>query len=160
MASETDQILHSNNPDDQPPKIDPKWQGYYERLLSLRDQLIDSTKDLQDKAREVQPAALKNEPGEIGTETFQRDYALGMSSNEQELLTEVDAAIERIKAGTYGICEVTQQPISAERLEAVPWTRYSLEGQKKLEESGAAPRAGIGDLGSAGRRGEEDRQMP
>lgn len=159
MPSETDQILSADNPDRQPPKIDPKWQRYYDRLVSVRDQLIDSTKDLQDKAREVQPDALKNEPAEIGTETFQRDYALGMSTNEQELLTEIDAAIERIKSGSYGICEVTHQPISPERLEAVPWTRYSVEGQRKLEESGAAPKAGLGDLGSAGSLPEEGREM-
>ena len=155
MASETDQILHSYNPDDQPVKIDERWRGYYNRLVTLRDRLIDSSQDLQSKAREVQPDGLKNEPGEIGTESFQRDYALAMSSNEQEVLVEVEAAIERIKAGTYGTCEITRQPISPERLEAIPWTRYSVEGQRKLEESGGGSRASIGELGTS-RGGREE----
>jgi DnaK suppressor protein len=104
MASETDQILHAHNPDSQPKEIPEKWRPAYDRLLALRDKLIDSHQDLTTKAREVQPDALKNEPGEIGTESFQRDYALAMASTEQDVLAEIQGAIGRIEAGTYGVC--------------------------------------------------------
>lgn len=56
-----------------------------------------------------------------------------MVASEQEALTEIDAAIQRIKAGTYGICEITHQPISKDRLLAVPFTRYCTEAQKEIE---------------------------
>lgn len=159
MASETDQILHSNNPDSQPEKIDEKWRGYYDRLIRLRDRLIDATQNLQEDAREVQPDALKNEPGEIGTESYQRDYSLAMSSTGQDVLAEVNAAIDRIKAGTYGTCEITKEPISAERLEAVPWTRYCLEGQRRLEERGGGSKAELGELGTARGSSEENPEI-
>ena len=55
MASETDQILRSHNPDAEPKQIDPKWRALYDQLLAQKDQLIDSNRDLQSKARENQP---------------------------------------------------------------------------------------------------------
>jgi RNA polymerase-binding transcription factor DksA len=147
MASETDQILRAHNPDAKPQDIEEKWRGIYDRLVALRDELIDSHHDLQAKAREIQPDAIKSEPSELGTDTFQRDYALGMASTEQEQLAEVIAAIERIKNGTYGICEITREPIPIERLEAVPWTRCTVEGQRILEQRGGTSKASIGHLG-------------
>ena len=70
---------------------------------------------------------------DAGTDTFDRDFALSLVSSEQEALSEIDAAIKRIHDGTYGICEITQKPISKDRLLAVPFTRYSAEAQKDIE---------------------------
>ena len=82
---------------------------------------------------------------DAGTDTFDRDFALSLVSNEQEALSEVEAAIKRVHAGTYGICELTGKPISRDRLLAVPFTRYSAEAQKELEKTKhySVQRAGI-----------------
>ena len=56
-----------------------------------------------------------------------------MVSSEQEALKEIEDAIERVFKGSYGVCEITGETISAERLEAVPFTRFSLEGQRQHE---------------------------
>ena len=48
-------------------------------------------------------------------------------------LAEVKDAIDRIFKGTYGVCELTRKPIALERLSAIPYTRYSLEGQRQAE---------------------------
>ncbi|MBT61883.1 MAG: conjugal transfer protein TraR [Puniceicoccaceae bacterium] len=48
---------------------------------------------------------------------------------------EIEAAILRIKDGSYGICEITEKPIPAARLTAVPFARYSVEGQAEHEKS-------------------------
>lgn len=155
MASETDQILKAHNPDAQPKQIDPKWQALYDRLKNLRDQLIDSNNDLNSKGREINAEAVKQEPSEIGTSEYLQDYARGMASTEQDVLTEVAAAIDRIESGTYGKCEVTGEQIPMERLEAVPWARCTVEGQRILEERGEAVKAGIGALGTSRDRGVE-----
>ena len=68
-------------------------------------------------------------------ETFDRDFALGILSNEQDALNEIEEAIYRIKDGTYGICEETGKPINKERLTVVPFTRFSLEGQEAFEKN-------------------------
>jgi DnaK suppressor protein len=154
-GSDTEKILATRNPSADSPSIAGEWRPFYDRLLRLRDRLIDQHTDLSRKAREIQPDALQEEPSEIGSDTFHRDYALGMMSTAQEFLTEVEAALRRIETGGYGVCELTGKPIPLERLDAVPWTRYSVEGQREIEERGEAITAGIGPLGNADRRGTE-----
>ncbi len=72
-----------------------------------------------------------------GTDTFDREFALNQLSNEQDVLFEIDEAIRRIEAGTYGVCEMTDVPINIERLEALPYVRYSIQAQSELEKGRA-----------------------
>ena len=89
--------------------IPQKWQKYYKKLLSLKGKIQNGTED--------------------------EDTVIDLGANPQQVLKEIEAAIRRMEAGTYGICEITNQPISPERLESIPYTRYSLEGQKQMEEA-------------------------
>ena len=66
----------------------------------------------------------------------------------KDTIFEVVAAIQRIERGTYGTCELTGLPIEAERLKAIPWARYSLEGQKELEKAGEVRKHGLPKLES------------
>ena len=68
-----------------------------------------------------------------GTDTFDREFALNQLSSEQDILFEIDEAIRRIENGTYGICEMTNDPINIERLEALPYVRHSIKAQSELE---------------------------
>jgi hypothetical protein len=52
-----------------------------------------------------------------------------------DALYEVEAALSRIKDGSYGICEMTGKPVPAERLRAVPWTRYCRTAAEELLDS-------------------------
>jgi RNA polymerase-binding transcription factor DksA len=90
---------------------------------------------------------------DAGTDTFDRDFALSLVSNEQEALSEIEAAIKRIRDGTYGICEITAKPISKERLLAVPFARNSAEAQKQIERNRHHSRTQAGLFGEAGEEG-------
>jgi RNA polymerase-binding transcription factor DksA len=90
---------------------------------------------------------------DAGTDTFDRDFALSLVSSEQEALSEVEAAIKRIKDGSYGTCEITQKPIAKERLLAVPFTRYSAEAQKNIERNRHRSRTQAGLFGELGEEG-------
>jgi RNA polymerase-binding protein DksA len=68
-----------------------------------------------------------------GTDTFDREFALNQLSSEQDVLFEIDEAIRRIESGTYGTCEMSGEPINIERLEALPYVRYSIQAQSELE---------------------------
>lgn len=92
--------------------VPEKWKPYYERLVQLKKRL-QNTED----------------------ETSDDDPLLSLVMNPKETLEEIDAAIDRILDGSYGVCEVTGKPISQQRLESIPYTRYSLEGQAQLEEA-------------------------
>ena len=81
---------------------------------------------------------------DAGTDAYDRDFALGMLSTEADALNEIDHAIDRIRNGTYGICELTGKRIENERLDAIPWTRFSITAEKQLEREGQVKRAGLG----------------
>jgi DnaK suppressor protein len=56
-----------------------------------------------------------------------------MADKERKLLIEIDAALEKMRTGEYGLCEGTDEPIGFKRLEIRPWTRYSVEYKEMLE---------------------------
>lgn len=72
-----------------------------------------------------------------GTDTFDREMELNMMGSEQEVIFEIDAALRRIEKGAYGICELTGQPINIERLQALPYVRYTVRAQSELEKGRA-----------------------
>lgn len=152
-ATVREQILGTGvNPKGDLPQVEPKWQRYYDKLVQLRDHLIDASSDLQQKAREVTPDPIQQEPSDVGTEEFQRDQLLGTLSLDHVTLAEVQDALSRIESGTYGVCQATGKAIPEERLDAVPWTRFSLEAQQELEDTNQAAKAGIGALGDVAER--------
>lgn len=61
----------------------------------------------------------------------EREQAL--ESNEQEILHQIDHALDRIEEGAYGICEITGKPIPVERLRAIPWATTTVEAAEQLE---------------------------
>jgi RNA polymerase-binding transcription factor DksA len=71
-----------------------------------------------------------------GTETFERERDISVLQRVEAQLGEIDAALARIEAGTYGTCELCGKPIGDERLEAMPAARYCLEDQARAEREG------------------------
>lgn len=123
-------------------QVDKKFLPYYYMLMELREQVKEGV-DLH--SQETLKRSSKDDSGDLssysyhmadaGTDTWDRDFALNLLSNEQDALFEIEEAIQRIVDGTYGVCEITGKPIAKERLKAVPFTRYSLDGQKQLEKN-------------------------
>jgi RNA polymerase-binding transcription factor DksA len=70
---------------------------------------------------------------EQATSTIERELDTTVIQKAESELLEVEAALERIEAGGYGICEVCHQPIPEERLEALPATRYCVADQARVE---------------------------
>ena len=158
---------------DESKQVPEKFRRYYRLLVDMRDALH---KGLAFHSEEALKKSGTDDAGDLsgysqhladaGTDTADRDFALSLISNEQEALKEIADAIERMKKGTYGTCEITNRPIPAARLIAVPFTRYSLEGQKELERNrrahrrrGGNPLGEIGDevgFGTGGGGGEDE----
>jgi DnaK suppressor protein len=71
-----------------------------------------------------------------GTDAMEREKTFLFASRDDKYLKQIEAAIERVDNGTYGICRVTGKVISKERLEAVPTTTISYEAKLKETKSG------------------------
>jgi len=124
--------------------IQQKWQAYHRRLKNLRDELLRRQAHLNDDALTEQPN-FSTHMADAGTDNFDRDFALGMLSTEQDARYEIERALERIREGSYGICEATGKPIEKARLEAIPWTRFTAQAEKELEREGVIKRARLGE---------------
>ena len=111
--------------------------------MDLRQSLSRSQENLNREALEEQPG-FSTHMGDAGTDTFDRDFALGMLSTQQDAIYEIELALERIRNGTYGMCELTGRRIEKERLDAIPWARFSVAAEMQLEQEGQVKRAGLG----------------
>jgi RNA polymerase-binding protein DksA len=78
-------------------------------------------------------AGIGNHIADDAAEVFQRERDLALRSNSQDMLAQVDAALERIDAGRYGICARCGEKIAPDRLEALPYAIYCISCQSIVE---------------------------
>lgn len=109
-----------------------------QRLLDLRDELVDAmtgtTRDTIRNAPEGSEASGSGmHQGDAGSDAYDRDFALSVLAKEQDALYEIEQALQRIKKGAYGICEMSGKKIPAVRLEAIPFARLTVEAQAQWE---------------------------
>jgi len=126
-------------------RLDPFTRGQKEKLLHLRDAMVDSmagvAKDnLRSRAEGSEASAFGMHQADAGSDAYDRDFALSLLSQEQDALYEIDQALKRIELGTYGTCEMSGKSISHARLEAIPFARFTVECQSQLEKQNKASR--------------------
>ncbi len=128
-------------------KIKPQWAKYYQRLMELRERLTRQMDGLAKESAEEMPGYSLH-MADSGTDNFDRDFALSLLSSDQDAVYEIEEALKRIEKNTYGICELTGKPIPKKRLEAIPWTRFTVAAQAQLEREGALRQRRLGSLGT------------
>lgn len=147
-----------NRPNGQP-KIKPEWAKYYKNLLDLRERLLAQMSGLaKESAEEMSNYSLHM--ADSGTDNFDRDFALSLLSSDQDAIYEIEEALKRIEKNTYGVCELTGKHIPKARLDAIPWTRFTVEAQAQLEKEGALRSRRLGQLGSVDSAGASDAEEP
>ncbi len=128
-----------------PRKLDAFTKGQKEKLLQLRDAMVDSMAGvaqdtLRSRAEGSEASAFGMHQADAGSDAYDRDFALSLLSQEQDALYEIDQALKRIELGTYGICEMSGKPIPHARLEAIPFARFTVQCQAQLEKQNKASR--------------------
>jgi DnaK suppressor protein len=121
-----------------PKKLSSFLKKQREKLLNLRDGMLDSmygvAKDnLRSRAEGSEASAFGMHQADAGSDSYDRDFALSLLSQEQDALYEIDEALKRIDGGTYGTCEMSGKTIPRARLEAIPFARFTVECQSQLE---------------------------
>jgi RNA polymerase-binding protein DksA len=102
------------------------------RLLHAVDFLVrENPGSISDELGEVAEGGTDNHLGDTATAMYDRELDDGLEEGARETLVEIDAALQRIEDGVYGICEVCGKPIGAERLSAIPWTRLCIDDQRR-----------------------------
>ena len=152
-------------------KLDPFIRKQKEKLLQLRDAMVDSMAGvaqgtLRSRAEGSEASAFGMHQADAGSDAYDRDFALSLLSQEQDALYEIDEALKRIELGTYGKCEMSGKPILRARLEAIPFARFTVECQSQLEKQSRASRVRqsvtslFGLTEEETREGEEEEATP
>lgn len=111
-------------------------EDYKQRLLQKRRQVFGMITGMEDEALRSSGGNLSNMPlhmADIGTDTYDQDFTLGMAESERGLMQEIDEALRRIEDRTYGVCQLSGQQIPKTRLDAKPWAKYTVESARRVE---------------------------
>lgn len=124
----------------------------HQRLLDLRDGILDAmygvTHDTLKNTDGMETGGGGMHTGDAGSDSYDRDFALNLLAKEQDALSEIEQAIARAETGVYGVCEMSGQRIPNERLEAIPFARYTVECQSAWEkENGNIRQNGKSEFG-------------
>ena len=107
---------------------------YRELLLECRDRLLSNVTAMEAEALKSSGQDFSvDHMADHGSDNFDQDFTLSLVETERQELKEIHEALKRIEAKTYGICEGTFEPIGEPRLEAIPYTRYVVEYQRRVE---------------------------
>lgn len=124
-------------------KLTPKeLEGYRDILNRMRRELAGRVHDLEEEALKSSGGNLSNMPlhmADVGTDTFDQDFNIGMAQAERGIVQEIDEALKRIADRTYGMCMLTGKPIPKGRLAAMPWAKYTVEAARQVEKSRPRP---------------------
>ena len=107
-------------------------------LLSLREEISNTMAGVArgsvgEHADGADASAFGMHQADAESDDYDRDLALNLLSQESNALREIEDALERIRLGSYGYCEISGQIIMKERLEAIPFARLTVECQSKIE---------------------------
>jgi RNA polymerase-binding transcription factor DksA len=119
-------------------KLAPFVRKQQQKLLALRDELIGQmsgmAKDtLRSPSDSGDSSAFGMHQADAGSDSYDRDFALNLLSQEQDAFHEIEEALARIQKGVYGICEMSGEKILQARLQAIPFARYTVGCQEQLE---------------------------
>ncbi len=115
-----------------PAEVPAKWAWHYRTLLRLRDALRLAASEHESAGREPFEREGADAIDRATDETEDSNVRAELAREGAEL-AEIEAALGRLAAGTYGVCEATGLPISPERLKALPWTRWSKAAAERRE---------------------------
>ena len=108
-----------------------------EELEAERAQLVTQVAELDAEAdvNNWREGGFDDDPADAGSASFERETAQSLSNHARGLLVQIDDALRRMDAGSYGLCEGCGKPIEAERLEAIPYATLCMDC-KRREETG------------------------
>lgn len=122
-------------------KYTKKELGEFKKIIiRKKEEIVDDIKQLSEGIiKKSQKDAAGDISGytfhmaDVATDTYDREFSLGLASNERRFLYELDDALKKIGEGTFGVCEDCESLIPKTRLKAIPYARLCIKCQEKRE---------------------------
>ena len=114
--------------------MDKKRLEQFRKKLEARQQemrRVVSNTELAGRSADVETA---QDIADKAASSYTKEFLFSQSNNERQLLHEVESALGRIREGEFGNCVSCGKEVNPKRLEAVPWTRFCINCQEKLEQ--------------------------
>jgi RNA polymerase-binding transcription factor DksA len=115
-------------------------ETYRTVLRTLRARLTGNVSNLADEAFRAGgnngssgASVAPQHPADVGTDAFEQEFTLSLLENQEQVLEEIDAALERVRTGKFGRCEECATAIPKTRLQALPYARYCVTCARKLQ---------------------------
>ena len=125
MASKIDRL---------PVTMDKKKLEAFKKKLEERQQALRRTVSRTEEDGRVADQDTEQDIADRAASSYTKEFLFSQSNNERQLLQMVETALQRIREGSFGECVNCGSEINAKRLEAVPWTRYCIACQEKMEQ--------------------------
>ena len=111
---------------------------FREKLLQERQRVLDAIEYLHGEnpgslKDETEDSTVDNHLADLATVTLDREIDYTLEENSENVLKEIDKALKKIDAGTFGICETCGQPIAEERLAAIPYATQCIDCKRREE---------------------------
>lgn len=121
-------------------KMDKKKIAKYQSILvEIKEKIVNDTKQISEHASPSERSDSGDVSGhvmhlaDVATDMYDREFSLGLASNNRDLLEKIEKALKRIEGGQFGLCEECGCEISSARLQALPYVANCLKCQEKLE---------------------------
>lgn len=119
--------------------------GFREKLVNLKEQIIGQIKEISENTLMKSQKDISGDMSgyslhmaDVATDNYERDFNLGLVSDERSMLLEIEEALKMIDDKTYGFCKACEKPIAKTRLNAIPYVKKCKKCQEKQEkETGA-----------------------
>jgi len=113
--------------------MDKKKLESFKKRLEERQQSLRKTVSRTEEDGRIADQDSAQDIADRAASSYTKEFLFSQSNNDRQLLQMVETALQRIREGSFGECVSCGNEINAKRLEAVPWTRYCIECQEKLE---------------------------
>jgi DnaK suppressor protein len=108
---------------------------FRELLLTERRKIVASVGQMEDEALKATDQDFSvDHMADYGTDNYEQELTLGLLESEAKKLRGIDRALERIREGTFGLCEACSSPIRKVRLKAIPHAAHCIDCARKEEE--------------------------
>jgi RNA polymerase-binding transcription factor len=115
------------------PQMEKKrLENYRKKLQARRDELMKSIARTEEAGRQADEDTTVD-LADKAANSYTKEFLFGQTDTDRVTLQLIEAALARMRDGTYGLCASCENEIQVKRLDAVPWTKHCLACQEKQE---------------------------
>lgn len=112
-----------------------KLKYYKDKLLKEKKKLTEIIGVSEEFSRELTSELSlydQNHPGDTASEVYDKERGIALEQNENSIVNKINAALQSIEDGTYGICKRCGREICEERLDFIPYTDHCISCQNQV----------------------------